>query len=217
FGPPQRGDRWFSPSDQNLLSAELARTPIGRERSSTSHLLLQLRQQIHGFEGRQPIQVGGPQLLQDFFRERREHGELHRGSRGLIPCQLAREPMLCALVLRQYFPRPMDHLQRQSRQLGDLDSVAAVSRSRLNLAQEDNPAAGFLHGNVIVLHARELFRQLGQLVVVGREEGLCPGSRLQIFNGRPGNGQSIVSRRAATDLIEQHQRTWRRGVQDGGG
>src|SRR5206468_11085974 len=40
---------------------------------------------------------------------------------------------------------------------------------------------------------------------------------LQVLNGGPGNGETVVGRRAATYLVQQHQRVLRCRVQDGCG
>ena len=51
----------------------------------------------------------------------------------------------------------------------------------------------------------KILSQLRQLVIVGREQSAARVDTVQVFNGRPGNGEAVLSRRAATNFIEDHE------------
>ncbi len=60
-------------------------------------------------------------------------------------------------MLGEHLACPRDYFIRQACQLGHFDAIAAVSRSRLDFAQEDDAASGFLYRDVIVLYPGKLF------------------------------------------------------------
>src|ERR1022692_694051 len=91
------------------------------------------------------------------------------------------------LMLSQHLARPRDYFIRQARQLGDFDAIAAVGRSRLNLTQENDPAARLFHRDVIVLHSRKLLSQLRELKIVGSEQGLGTYTSVEILDRSPCN------------------------------
>ena len=72
------------------------------------------------------------------------------------------------------------------------------------------------HGDVVVAHARQHARQLGQLVVVGGEERLRAAARVvvQVFDDGAGDGQAVVGAGAAPDLVQDDQAARRGVVQD---
>ena len=39
---------------------------------------------------------------------------------------------------------------------------------------------------------------------------------MQVFDGRPGDGQAVVGRGAAPDFVKEDERSWGSGIQDGG-
>src|SRR5439155_9061179 len=69
----------------------------------------------------------------------------------------------------------------------------------------------------IVLDAGKLLGEFGKFKVVRGEERLGPGARMQVFDGRPGDGQAVVGRGAAPDFVKEDERSWGSGIQDGGG
>ena len=71
-------------------------------------------------------------------------------------------------------------------------------------------------GDVVVADARQVLRQLDQLVVVRREERLRLQARavVQVLDDRARDRHAVVGARAAADLVEDQQRARRRVVQD---
>src|SRR5205814_4256783 len=92
------------------------------------------------------------------------------------------------LMFCQYLARLCHHLKWQPSQLCHLDSVAAVCRARSDFAQEDNSATGLLHGNVVVLYARELFGQFRQFEIVSGKQGLGSGAAMDVLDRCPRDG-----------------------------
>ena len=68
-----------------------------------------------------------------------------------------------------------------------------------------------------VVDARQLRRQLGQLEVVGGEQGKGLEIAGQMFRRRPGQAQAIEGAGAAADLVHQHQTLGGGVVEDVGG
>ena len=96
-----------------------------------------------------------------------------------------------------------------------MKTEASLNASLDHLAEEYDILAHLLHGDMIVLHSRIYFLKVVQFVVVRREEGLCAVAIfVDIFNYRTGDGHSVICRRTAADLIQEHQRTRRKVVQD---
>ena len=67
------------------------------------------------------------------------------GQFGSSGRKMLREAALGRLVLGQHFAGAHHDFVRQSGQLGDFDSVAAVGCARLDSAQENYASAGFFH------------------------------------------------------------------------
>ena len=82
------------------------------------------------------------------------------------PCSSSSPPSR----LRRISPRALDHGGRQARQPRHLDAVGAARRARHQPPQEDHVLAPLAHREVGVAHARLRAREVGQLVVVGREQ-----------------------------------------------
>jgi hypothetical protein len=65
-----------------------------------------------------------------------------------------------------------------------------------------------------VAHAREVRGEVGELVVVGREQRLGPGPAAgEVLRHRPGDGEAVEGGGAAPDLVEEDQAprvAWRR-------
>ena len=73
-------------------------------------------------------------------------------------------------------------------------------------------------GDLVVLRAGQTFREFGQFVIVRGEQSLRAVFRgiVQVLSNCPRDGETVKCRRAAADLIEQHQRARRRVVQNRG-
>ena len=69
---------------------------------------------------------------------------------------------------------------------------------------------------MIVAHAGQQIGELGQLVVMRREQGFRARPGLQLLDHRPGDGEAVESGRAAADFVEQHQAVRRAGVENRG-
>ena len=80
--------------------------------------------------------------------------------------------------------------------------------------QEHDFFADLAHGHVEVADVLELFGELCQLMVVGREDRLASDAVVQALRDRPGDRDAVVGRCAAPDLVEQHQAPGGGGVQD---
>ena len=100
-----------------------------------------------------------------------------------------------------------------------VDAEGVLRTTALQFAQEDHLAVHLTHGHVPVLDARKVFLHLVEFVVVRSEERA--GMRLRIFvdvlHDGPGDGYAVVSRRAAPQFVEEHERTLREVVHDVGG
>ena len=107
-----------------------------------------------------------------------------------------------------------DHLRRQAGQLGDVDAVGAVRRAVRDFVQKDDIVLPFLDAHGVAGKARQGLRQAGELMIVRGEEGAAFVGLVQIFEAGPGDGKSVVGRRAAADLVEDDQRAFRRLIED---
>ena len=99
----------------------------------------------------------------------------------------------------------------------DRDAVAAARRAGHEAVQEHHVVAVLARGDGVVRDARRLLRELGELVVVRREERAAADDVVQVLGDRPGDGEAVVGARAAADLVEDDQRAPRGVAQDGGG
>ena len=102
--------------------------------------------------------------------------------------------------------------------LRDVDTERVLRAAALELAQEDDLVAHLADRDVVVLHARTHLLHLVELVVVRGEErlGMGRGVVVQVFDHGPGDRDAVVGRRAAPDLVEQHDAAVRDVVQDAG-
>ena len=107
--------------------------------------------------------------------------------------------------MRQDLAGALDHAHRQRGQARDFDAVAAVGGAGLDAAQEQDLVAGFLHRNVQIADAVELSGELGQLVIVRREESFRADVAVDVLDHGPGERQSVVGGRAAADFVEHDQ------------
>jgi hypothetical protein len=114
---------------------------------------------------------------------------------------MVRKAVLGRFVLGQHFARAHYDFVWQSRQLGDFDSVAAVGCARFDSAQKDYASAGLFDGDVIILSLRSIARPVRSARNSGWRKSLGAHSRMQIFDGGPGDRQAIVGGGAASDFI----------------
>ena len=79
-----------------------------------------------------------------------------------------------------------------------------------------NLAFALNRGDLIVLRAGQSLGEFRQFMIMRRKQSFRGVLRriVEIFCDCPGDRQSVKRRRAASDLIEQHQRTRRSVVQD---
>ena len=119
----------------------------------------------------------------------------------------------------QHLPSAVDHALGQPGHLGHVHAVALVGPAGHYLVQEDHLVALFGHRHAVVANAWQTGGQVGQFVVMGREEGLAaqPGVVVDMFDDRACDGQAIIGAGAPADLVQDHQRARSGLVQDGGG
>ncbi len=84
------------------------------------------------------------------------------------------------------------------------------------LSEENHFLVHFAHGNVEIFYSRADLRHFVQLVIVRREKRLCSGGRVVVYvlHHGPCDSYTVVSARAASDFVEQHQRAGRYVVQN---
>ena len=107
----------------------------------------------------------------------------------------------------------VDHRRRHAGKFGHRNAVAAAGRAGFDVVQKDNVGTG-LDGAHMHIDGTVVFgRKLGQLEVVRGKQR--EGLRLvvQISRDAAGQRQAVKGRGAAADLVHQHQRVRRGGVQ----
>ena len=127
------------------------------------------------------------------------------GSRG-ARCRIARDGPA---------PRRRAHnVRRQPCQPGDFDAVAAIRLSRFDLVEENQLLARLSGRYVQVENALAGLGQGSELVVVRGEKGLRAHLAQDVLGNGPSDGQAVVCRGAAPDLVQQYQAALRRGVEN---
>ena len=76
--------------------------------------------------------------------------------------------------------------------------------------------AGLLDAHHKIAHARELFGKLGQLVIVGGEQGLGATPGVNVLHHAPGQRETVVGGGAAADFVEHDEAAGGSGIQDDG-
>ena len=95
-----------------------------------------------------------------------------------------------------------------------MDAVGAVGCTRPHLVQEHDLILPFLHPHGVAGEVFQLLRQLRQLVIMRGEQRAAAIDGVQMLDRRPGDGQPVIGRRAAADLIQDDQRARAGLVQD---
>ncbi len=119
-------------------------------------------------------------------------------------------------MLSQNFTRALDNRGRQSGEASDFNAIAAVGLARSDSVEEDDAIACFFYTDAEIADAIELTGKFCQFVIVSGEECLCTGGGGNVFDHRPGEGQSVVGRRTAANFIENDEAVRGGGVQDDG-
>ena len=100
------------------------------------------------------------------------------------------------------------HAAGQTGQLCHLDAVAVIGRAAHDAPQESDILAALFDRDVVVFHALHGAFQLGQLVVVGGEQGLAAqsfGRVCDMLHHGAGNAHAVKGGGAAADLVQHHK------------
>ena len=124
--------------------------------------------------------------------------------------------MLCFEPGEDFFGAVV-HAAGDAGELGDVDAVALVGGAGDDLMEEDDLVLPFFDGDVVVGDAGELVGQVGELVVVGGEEGAAADVLVEVFDDGPGEREAVVGAGAAADLVEDDEAARGGGVEDAGG
>ena len=113
----------------------------------------------------------------------------------------------------------LDDAGRHAGELGHVDTEGVGTATGHELAKEDDLLVDFFHRHVVVVDAREGFFHLVELVIVRGEEGarMAFGVFVEKLDDGPGDGDAVVSRGAAAQLVEEHEAAIGETVHDGGG
>ena len=117
---------------------------------------------------------------------------------------------------REIALRAADRLGGNARELRDLETVAAVRGAVRGRVQEYDAVRMLDRVEVQVRAAVDFRRQRGQLEVVRREEREAAVLLGQLVRDRPREREPVERRRAAPDLVDQHEALRRRAMQDRG-
>ena len=110
--------------------------------------------------------------------------------------------------------RAIQDFARQTGQPRDLNAVALVRAAGHDFAQENDLLVPFPHRDVEVDHSLPIHCQLGQLVIMGREERAGLDFVVQKFRHAPRNRQAIERRGPAPNLIKNDEAALGRIVYD---
>ena len=124
--------------------------------------------------------------------------------------------LLAALQAVQHLLGAGDDRARQAGELSHMDAVGAVRRSGRHLVQEDHLSLPFLDPHAVARQGRQLLGEVGQLVIMGREERPAAVHLVQVLDAGPGDRQAVEGGGAPADLVEDHQGALARLVEDDG-
>ena len=146
-------------------------------------------------------------------------GNLGFAGAGLGEAGLAEVAEFVFFEVGQDFLGAGDDFGGEAGQAGDLDAVGFVGGAGFDAAEEDDAVALFADADVVVLDAGKGEGDVGQFVVVGREEGLGLDGRgvVQVLDDGPGDGNSVEGAGAAADFVEDDQGGGGGVVEDVGG
>ena len=102
---------------------------------------------------------------------------------------------------------------------GDVDAVALVGGAGDDAAEEDDGVALFADLDGVVFDAGEGGGEVGELVVVGGEEGagFALGGVVEVFDDGPGDGDAVEGGGAAADFVKDDEGAGGGVVEDVGG
>lgn len=98
-----------------------------------------------------------------------------------------------------------DDVSRKPGDFGDVDAVALVGGAFDDFVEEDDVIAVLADGDVPIAGIGKRLGQLGQFVIVRREQCAAMDLIVQKFGDRPCQRDAIVSARATTDLVEDDE------------
>src|SRR5437870_1130516 len=104
--------------------------------------------------------------------------------------------------MRQNFLRAIENFLWQTGEAGNLDAVTLIGAARDDLAQKDDLIVPFAHGDVEIADATALLGELGQLVVMRREQRARFDSVVEKLGHAPRDREAVERRCSAADLIE---------------
>src|SRR6185503_20878909 len=150
------------------------------------------------------------------FEERHLEFPPSGGNRRLLADQVPGGASAILLEAPKHFLRPHDNLRRDASHSRYLNAIAAIGATRHQLVQPDDVVALLFNCHAEVLDAREVPRQLVQVVIMSSEKGLAADSR-EMLGDRPGDGEAVVGARASPNLVQYDEAPLRRVVQYVGG
>src|SRR5690606_19350470 len=106
---------------------------------------------------------------------------------------------------RQHFSGTFDHRRREASKFCHLNAVGAIGGAGPDLVQEYDFVLPFFHVHGDRGEVRQPAGKGSEFVVVGGEKRPAPTHIVQVFHGGPGNRQSVESRRAAPDFVEDDE------------
>ena len=104
--------------------------------------------------------------------------------------------------------RAFQHRNGHAGHAGHMDTETVRRATLLDFAEEQHFPTHFLHGDMIVLHAREKAFQVIEFVVVSGEQGFGALAVLvDEFHDTTGDGHAVIGGSTPANLVQQHQRT----------
>src|SRR4051812_14976124 len=110
-----------------------------------------------------------------------------------------------SLELGQHRLGPRNHRWRKARELRNRDSVAAVGGAIRHFVEENELAFPLARTDVMEREAVESSSKPSQLMIMGREQGPALHLVMHRLDDRPRDRKPIVSRGAASDLVEDDE------------
>ena len=95
----------------------------------------------------------------------------------------------------------VDNRRRDAGEFGDVNSVALVRRAGNDLVQKRDVAVVFPNRDVEVGDAVAVVAQVGQFVIMRREQGSGVNGLMQMLDDRPGERNPVVGAGASADFV----------------